>query len=135
MIFADTMYWIALWNLRDRRHGEAMRLTADVGATPIVTTEFVLLEALAGMARMGPDWRSRSEEAIQSLRDDPQVDIVPASPELVREGIERYARRPDHESSGVDCTSFCVMERMGITEVLTRDRDFRREGFVTLFDD
>jgi predicted nucleic acid-binding protein len=42
------------------------------------------------------------------------------------------ADRPDKEWSLVDCTSFVLMERRGLTEALTTDHHFEQASFVRL---
>jgi predicted nucleic acid-binding protein len=48
------------------------------------------------------------------------------------ESFELFRSRPDKQWSHTDCASFCVMEKEGITEVLTYDRHFQQAGFVAL---
>jgi uncharacterized protein len=45
---------------------------------------------------------------------------------------EYLSSRPDKDYSLVDCSSFVIMERMGLTEALTNDRHFEQAGFVRL---
>ena len=49
--FADTFYFIALFNPKDRAHEAA--LAASQGSGPIVTTEWVLVELADAMASTG----------------------------------------------------------------------------------
>jgi uncharacterized protein len=43
-----------------------------------------------------------------------------------------FLRYRDHTFSFVDCTSFALMERLGLTTAITLDEDFRTFGFHCL---
>jgi len=43
-----------------------------------------------------------------------------------------FQRRPDKTWSLVDCASFVVMQKRGITEALTSDVHFEQAGFIRL---
>ena len=59
--------------------------------------------------------------------------LIPATHELFLEGLALYERRPDKAYRLTDCISMHVMQREGITDVLTNDRHFTQEGFRILF--
>lgn len=46
--------------------------------------------------------------------------------------MELYQRRGDKSYSMTDCISMVICRARGITDVLTHDEDFVREGFVAL---
>lgn len=68
----------------------------------------------------------------QRILDSPEFEVIAADDELHREPLDLYSRRPDKSYSLVDCMSMVLCRRMKITEVLTGDADFQREGFTTL---
>ena len=45
-VFADTDYWIALLNRRDRLHESAVHFCSELSSTLVVTSEMVLTEVL-----------------------------------------------------------------------------------------
>jgi uncharacterized protein len=61
-----------------------------------------------------------------------KVYIVPATRELVQQGIDLYLNRDDKNWSLTDCISFVVMQDQQLTEALTADRHFEQAGFVAL---
>jgi predicted nucleic acid-binding protein len=63
------------------------------------------------------------------LRANSDTVIFPATEQLLQEGIDFYAQRPDKEWSLTDCISFVVMTREQITDALTGDRHFEQAGF------
>lgn len=127
--FADTFFYLAVLNARDATHNRARSLSGKLRGG-IITTEFVLLELGDGMIR--PPARQTFVSLCDSLRRDPEVEIVPASTELWGAGFDLYADRPDKEWSLTDCISFVVMKDRGITEALTGDHHFEQAGFKAL---
>jgi predicted nucleic acid-binding protein len=71
-------------------------------------------------------------QLLADLQANPDITIVPCSDQLLRDGIQLYAQRPDKEWSLTDCISFVVMQQEGITEALTGDHHFEQAGFVAL---
>ena len=132
MVFADSGYWIALWNARDNLHQRAVSVADSLGTTDVLTTHMVLTEALDAMAGMGPFHRRLAIQMLHELEDDPIVEIIPQTEAQFREAAERYASRTDQRWSLTDCASFLAMEQRGITEALAYDRDFEQAGFVAL---
>lgn len=131
-IFADSGYWIALWNPRDTLHPRAMALADSLGMFAVVTTQLVLTETLDAMAGMGEFRRRFAAQMVQALEDNPNVEIVPQTDSQFRAAVERYASRSDQRWGLTDCASFLSMEERGITEALAYDRDFEQAGFVAL---
>ena len=68
----------------------------------------------------------------RDLQQQEKLTIIPASRELLDEGLNLYEDRPDKEWSLTDCISFVVMQREGLTEALTGDKHFEQAGFVSL---
>ena len=102
-VFADASYYVALLSPRDQHHLDAVRNSSEL-RSPIVVTEFVLIEvsnALASIESCG-----RAVALWEHLRSDRSVTMVPASTELVAQGRDLYARRPDKAWSLTDCISF-----------------------------
>ena len=128
-VFADTVYFLALLSPSDQWHNHARSLSLNPPG-PLLTTEFVLMEVGDGLSR--PENRSQFARLLSLLKDQPDVEIVPASTDLFRQGCELHAQRHDKEWSLTDCTSFAVMRQRGIVDALTSDRHFAQAGFQVL---
>ena len=128
-VFADTVYFLALLNPEDQWHSQARSLSLQPPG-PLLTTEFVLTEVGDGLSR--PENRPRFARLLQLLEEQPDVEIVPASSGLFREGCGLYAQRPDKQWSLTDCTSFIVMRQRGIERALSSDHHFEQAGFELL---
>lgn len=128
-LFADTFYYLALFNTRDRAHQKAKELTAGFSGR-VLTTAWILMELADGMA--GTTQRNAFSVFLEAMRADPDVRITPFSNALFDEAVKLYASRPDKAWSLTDCTSFIVMEREALTEALTGDRHFEQAGYRAL---
>jgi uncharacterized protein len=126
--FADSWFFIALYDRRDEHHGSARRILARRGHdTVFVTHDGVLTEVLAYFAEEGSYARGIAVEGIRhALRF---YDVLPADRPLFLAALDRYAARPDKEYSLVDCISMVVMEERGIRHVLSNDHHFAQAGF------
>ena len=127
--FADTFFYLAVLNPRDSAHERAVDLSRSLRGG-FVTTEFVLLEPGDGMAHLPA--REAFVRFSALLGRDRRVEIIPASTDLLRRGLDLYADRPDKEWSLTNCVSFVVMRERGITEALTGDHHFEQAGFAAL---
>ncbi len=130
-VFLDTVGLIALLDVSDQWHelaNGAHRLVKDEQSR-FVTTSFVILEC--GNAASRRPYRQHIDQIMRQLRSDKAL-IVPTESdwELAWSTFEN-----SHIGSAgiVDCVSFVVMQRLGITEAFTNDEHFRAAGFTTLF--
>ncbi len=128
-VFADTFYFLAVLNRRDPLHQEALAFYGDA-TLHFVTTEWVLTE-LAD-ANADPARRPGFRRLFGLLEKDDHAQILPASHELFRRGLELHFSRPDKEWSLTDCMSFTAMSDEGLTEALTGDHHFEQAGFTAL---
>ena len=128
-VFADTFFFMAVLNRRDAAH---VRAIAAYGHAEheFVTTEWVLTEVADAAA--SPALRQGFKEFFHLLESDEKVEIIPASHERFRSGLQLYFERPDKEWSLTDCISFVLMHEQDLTDALTGDHHFEQAGFVAL---
>jgi predicted nucleic acid-binding protein len=127
-VFADTSYFIAIIAPNDASHDQAKKLARQ--SLHLVTTAWVMTE-LAAYLSNGPN-RSLFTKLLATVRGSAAIDFVAATQELFDLGAQLYGQRPDKGWSLVDCISFVVMEREGLTEALTADHHFKQAGFNTM---
>ncbi|MGI9301791.1 MAG: type II toxin-antitoxin system VapC family toxin [Gammaproteobacteria bacterium] len=131
-LFADTYYWVALLNPKDRWFEDATAFDST-SQQRLVTTDLVLAEFLAFYSRSGSHARSQAASTVRRIVNHAHVEVVSVDRKLFLEGLRLYERRPDKAYSQTDCISMQVMRREGITEVLSNDHHFEQEGFQLLF--
>lgn len=131
-VFADAGYWIAILNPRDTLHLKALEVSRALRGVRVVTSEMVLAEVLNALASAGERLREVTCQTIDSLRANPNAEIVPCTSAAFREAMNRYRASTDKGWGVTDCNSFLIMEERGITEALAHDRHFQQAGFKAL---
>jgi predicted nucleic acid-binding protein len=127
--FADTFYYLALYNRQDAAHEAAKDFSASFRGT-LVTTWGVLLEIGDALCREAN--RPSALQLLDLIRDDPATEVVPLDDELLTSGIELFRARLDKDWSLTDCISFEVMRDLGLSDAVTGDRHFKQAGFKLL---
>lgn len=127
--FIDTSHLLALTLSDDAFHERALSWNKAI-STPLVTTEYVLIEYADALAKA--QLRARALRGIALLRANRLVTIVPASTEIMEQGLGFYGERKDKDWELTDCISFQTMMQFAIMDALTSDRHFEQAGFRAL---
>jgi predicted nucleic acid-binding protein len=130
MIFLDTSAIIAVIDAGDDHHKGAARIWKKVlsGNDTLVTSSYVLVETTALLqSRFGMD-------AVKTLHNDivPVLVIEWIGESCHRAGVQAMLTAGRKKLSLVDCTSFEVMRRLGISKAFAFDSHFTELGFETL---
>lgn len=128
-VFADSVYFFARLNARDRIHEKEVQFSLRSGSH-VITTAWILTEFGDGLANRNA--RQAFVRLLEILKSASDVEIIPPSQELFNKGAELFAQRPDKDWSLTDCISFVAMQERGIAEALTTDRHFEQAGFTAL---
>jgi predicted nucleic acid-binding protein len=125
VIFVDTGAWFAIAVRNDPDHEAAMTWLRR-NREPLLTTDYILAET-ATLLRMRDKTvrghRLAVRVATSILRSESAILEKINEQDLVRTlGVFRTYR--DHLFSFVDCTSFVIMERLGISHAFAFDRHF-----------
>ena len=108
---------------------QALAVLARHPGTELVTSDGVLSEMLARVARKGPKARSGVAALVRRiLSSEGEFTVVSTTPRRFDRGLALYEARLDQRYSHVDCVSMAIMDELGIEHVLTFDRDFHGEG-------
>jgi predicted nucleic acid-binding protein len=132
LIFLDTGFLFALFVEGDANHGRVRQVFEDYRGRCLqdllLTTNHVLAETVRLLRKRGhPDSRVRHGLAVsvgQQLLAGTLAELHRASEEEEREALAYLAKHQDQDYSFVDCLSFVVMDKRGITEALAVDSDF-----------
>lgn len=130
-VLLDTVGLLALWNVRDQWHQNAVPAFAKlVGAgAELYTTAYILLEC--GNAASRTPFRADVVDLREQLRADGKL-IEPTDADCAA-AWRTYRSGQAGQAGIVDLVSFEVMRRLGIDEAFTNDRHFQMAGFTTLF--
>ena len=107
--FGDASYWIALIDVDDEFHEPAMQYATllELENTQIVTTELALNEVLSPQSGTTSQQRQAAINLIDRIRQNPQVAIVPQTPEQFDEALNLLrARTHDKEWSITTAPAF-----------------------------
>jgi len=131
-VFADTVYWVAIFNRRDSLHDLAKKTSGQHDNDIIVTTEMILTEFANFFSCFGAYFRKGAGDFIQEIRNDPNVVVELQTTSLFQRGLSEYVQHLDKKWSMTDCASFSVMRSRGLFEALTNDHHFEQAGFTIL---
>jgi predicted nucleic acid-binding protein len=131
-VFADTGYWIALTNRKDRYHQVALEVSRQIAPCRIHTSEMVLAEFLNFMSAHGPALRAATVNMVDRIRRNPNIRLAPQTSQLFGRALELYRNRPDKTYSLTDCSEMVLMDEQGLSEVLSSDRHFEQHGLRIL---
>jgi hypothetical protein len=128
-VFADTWFFLAVLNPADPHHERALALSrAD--RRHRVTMDWVLAEV--GDALCQPANRSVFSRFYDWVHQQAGITVVPASRQLLDEGVQLFRYRRDKDWPLTDCISFVVMADEDVHEALTGDHHFEQAGFRAL---
>src|SRR5262245_27287031 len=130
-VFLDTVGLLALWDVRDQWHALAEQAFAEItrDQSRLVTTTFILLEC--GNAAARRPYRQEVNSLRLKLASRGEL-VVPTAEDWEQAWIA-YDRGDAAYAGIVDCISFVVMRRLGLTRAFTGNAHFRAAGFETLF--
>jgi predicted nucleic acid-binding protein len=133
-VFVDTSAFIALLDPRDDSHAQAVRIEQSLAnqAAHLVTTNFVLDETYTGLR--GKIQHSAILRFRDSVRQSRQLNVMRITETLEDQAWEIFARYHDKDFSFTDCTSFAVMQQLGITTAFAFDEHFEQFGFTRVLE-
>jgi len=130
-VFLDTVGMVAILNRADQWHAPASKALGvlEAGRKGFITTDLIFYEAGNVLAR------TRLRLAVDDLRTELQGQNRIHCPEEADCELAWQAFRNGRPGDAgiVDCISFAVMRRLGLTEVFTHDQHFTAAGFTILF--
>lgn len=121
-ILIDTSAWYALGNVKDRYHTEASEFhLAQAGHRDLVTTDLIVAETWTLIAsRVGRPAALKFWESVRETR----TLVLPVDSSDLEVAWRIVNDWSDQDFSFVDCATFALMERLGITEVFAFDTHF-----------
>jgi uncharacterized protein len=131
LIFADTSFFVAGADDRDRHHQTALQLFERVAGRRIVTSNHVRGETWTTLRRQL--WHGRAVGFVDMVEGrDRHVQVAHILEDIEDEALRWLRQHDEREYSFVDATSFAYMRARGIEEALAFDGDFAAVGFTEL---
>ncbi len=130
----DTSFFVARFNRRDRNHRLAagfLQSQQQPGADVLrlVFSDYVFDETVTTLL-----FRSRRHDvaaaAGKAILESKAFDRVSVEAPVFEAAWSLFVERPDKGWSFTDCTSFVLMEHLGLRKALTFDRNFSEAGFA-----
>lgn len=125
MIFVDTGAWFAVAVRNDPDH-EAAMTWLERNREPLITTDYVMSET-ATLIRMRDKTARGHRLAVRittSLLRQQAAILEKITERELAQALNIFRKYSDHIFSFVDCTSFAIMERLGITRAFAFDHNF-----------
>ncbi|SRR5258708_26316311 len=131
-LFVDTAGWGYYLDSKDPRYTvvDAFIRQTVKARRHLVTTNYILTELVVLLSSRYHRPRQKVITAINAIKAEPMVEIIHIDQTLDNEAWRLLEARLDKEWSLVDASSFVVMKRYGITQVLTTDHHFTQAGFI-----
>ena len=133
LLFIDTWGWCAVSNSRESKHGEVKQIMESLleSGDHLITTNFVLDEAYS-LVRFRVHHQASVElhDEIERLAAGRLLKVIHITRDLEQAAWRIFEHYSDKDFSFTDCTSFVVMELLGLTHALTDDYHFEQMGFM-----
>ncbi len=128
-VYVDTSAWIAWANKLDPKH-KRVKEAIRQWRSRLVTSNLIVYETITVMR-----YHFSHQTALrvgEQLLNDPSLQLIRTTVDDEQTAWALFGQRPDQKYSFTDCTSFVLMRRLGLTQAVSLDADFRREGFDLL---
>ncbi len=128
VIFLDTSFLVAYYNKKDEHHKKARRWVEKVRFKKLVLviSDYVFDELLTVvLVRRGKDF---SIQAGRKLRKDKRIFMIRVSENIFEEAWKIYEDFKDKKWSFTDCTSYKLIESLGIRKAASFDEHFKEFG-------
>jgi uncharacterized protein len=131
-VFLDTSFVIALSAKDDPHHARAKAWDQALRSTgtSAVLHLGVVLEIGDGFSRLNR--RAKGMEFVDRLLHEEGFEVFMIDESLLGEAAQLYLTWLDKEWGLTDCTSFTLMNQLGVREALTADIHFQQAGFDCL---
>lgn len=126
-LLADTGALLAFTLKNDRHHRAAVGFLRHHTSTRFVLTELILGELVTRLrARASADTAAAVGRSVLESR---RFALAFTDGELLHDAIARMGRYADKRLSLTDCTSFALIDRLGLDGAFAFDTDFRDCGY------
>lgn len=131
-IFIDTSAWIALKDESDDLNLKALELNKKLllEGNKYVTSNYIFDETVTLILMKLK--HNIAVELGEEIKKSKLIEIIYINKELEEHSWELFKKYSDKYFSFTDCTSFVIMQRLGIQKAFTSDHHFEQIGFIKL---
>jgi len=127
-VFVDTGAWYALSVPSDPDHAAAISFMRS-NSEPLVTSDYIYDELLTLFRNRGH--MNRAQDWVDQVRQG-RCEVVRVTDVDVEQATDVFFRYADKAWSFTDCTSYVLMQRLGIQRAFSFDAHFRQFGTVNV---
>ena len=132
-MFIDTGAWDAIADRGDKHHEDALRFRDEIaGKYTLVTTNYILdeLHTLL-LLNIGYPETVVFKGELDILIEEQVLEIVWVTEDIAEKAWKLFEQfNQDKQWSFTDCTSYVVMQKLGMTEVFAFDHHFEQMRFI-----
>lgn len=130
--FVDTTAWCAIYDKDDEYHQQAKSFLKNISSKPfcLITSDYVFAETITLIrARVG---HSKAVVFGKWFLKAKSVELIEVTGELRNSAWDVFIRYSDKTFSFVDCSSFVIMQELGLKQAFAFDKHFVQMGFQAL---
>ena len=128
ILFVDSGAFLAYFSKKDPDHEKARKVIDKT--TEIIITDYIYDEILTlTRRRLGIN---PSIEIMDHIKHNKDIEVAVVTEKDKNKAEEIFKKYTDKDFSFTDCTTFAVIERLGLKNILSFDKHFRQYGIVTL---
>ena len=133
-LFVDTSGWVCIIDQDDPLHAQGRTLyrKAIGQKRQLVTTNYIIAELVALLESRKLVNRQEIFAFVDQIKQSPYITVIHIDENSDAEAWQLLKQRADKAWSLVDATSFVLMQRLQLAEVITTDHHFTRAGFIRL---
>lgn len=123
-IFVDASAYLSVLNKKDFNHKKALKISQElfIGGGEFVTSNIVIYEVYTVVSlRIDKKLAFEFREALENS----QTAIIYLNKEVENKAWEIFQKQTSKNVSFFDCTSFAVIEELGVKSVFSFDGDFK----------
>ncbi|OQX04629.1 MAG: hypothetical protein BWK80_53375 [Desulfobacteraceae bacterium IS3] len=128
-MFADTSFFVAFYNKKDKNHFEAREFIRNKRIFFIIS-DYIFDEFLTVLLTRGH--KLFSVEAGDNILKDKNICLLRIDSEIFRKAWEIYRNFKDKNWSFTDCTSYVLMRNLSVDTALSFDEHFKQFGLKIL---
>jgi predicted nucleic acid-binding protein len=128
-MFADTSFFVAFYNKKDKNHLQARDVIRNTSIFFIIS-DYIFDEFLTVLLARGH--KILSAEAGENILKDKNICLLRIDSEIFQKAWEIYRNFKDKKWSFTDCTSYVLMKNLSVDTALSFDEHFKQFGFKIL---